>query len=121
MVFDEANFNETAPPCLCSSVLGEQGLFAVLDDGSSGHDADEGVLVIHHGNKILGGGPVDEIVHGGGDPDGYIVLSAGNLCDLMGFGLTHIHITDIAQGPKQVPLRKGARYSPCRLRMGMDE
>ena len=52
------------------SILREEGLLAVLDDGTTGHNADKGILVVHDRDEILGGGPVNEVVHGGCDADG---------------------------------------------------
>ena len=36
------------------SILREEGLLAVLDDGTAGHNADKGILVVHDGDEILG-------------------------------------------------------------------
>ena len=43
--------------------VAEERLLAVLDDGAAGNDADEGILVIHHRNKILVGCPLDQLLH----------------------------------------------------------
>ena len=47
-------------------------------------------------------------MHGGGDPDGDVVLSAGNLHDPAGFGLTHVHVAHVLHGPQQVALCQGS-------------
>ena len=75
--------------------------------GLSGDNADESILVIYYGDKILGGGPFNQVMHGGGDTDGNIVLPAGDLHDPVGFCLAYVHIAHILQGPQQVALRKG--------------
>ncbi len=56
--------------CTAGSILREQALGAILDDGAAGDDADEGVLIVHNGDEILPAGPLHQVVHRGGDPDG---------------------------------------------------
>ena len=74
-------------------------LVAVFHNGASGDDADECILIIHHGNKVLTACPVYKIVHIGGDTDGDIVLTAGDLHDPSCLRLAHIHIAHILQRP----------------------
>ena len=58
-----------APVDIYQLIFGEEPLLAILDDGLAGDDADEGILIGHHGDEILLGCLVDELVHGGGDLD----------------------------------------------------
>ena len=60
---------------------------AVFDDGPAGDDADEGVLVVHHGNEILTGGPVNQLGHAGVDFYGNVVLVVADFHDPVLFGL----------------------------------
>ena len=52
-------FTKNSPPAqgenrfLCSRFFGEQLLLAVFDDATAGNDADEGVFIIHHRDKVL--------------------------------------------------------------------
>src|SRR5699024_5572503 len=84
-----------------SLIFREKLLAAVLHDGASGDDADEGVLVVHHRDKVLGAGPADELVHTRMYPHRHIVLPAGDLHNLPGLRLAHIHVAHILQSPEQ--------------------
>ena len=86
----------------------KQLILAVFDDGFSGDQADEGTVVIDHGNKVLIGCPFDQILHGGGDPYGNIILPPGDFHDPAAFCLPHIHVAHIFHGPEQVALFQGA-------------
>ena len=95
------------------SVFRKQGLLAVFDDGATGYDSDKGILIVHHRYKILGGGPLHQILHGGGDTDRHIVLPVGDFHNPMALCLTQIHLADVFHGPQQVAFRQGAPvFSP---------
>ena len=78
-------------------ILGIQLPLAVFDDGAAGDDADEGVLVIHHGDKILDLGPFHQVVHGGIDGNGKIVPAAADIHDADLFRLFQVQIAQILQ------------------------
>ena len=84
------------------SVFPKQGLLAVFDDGAAGDNTNEGILIVHHRYKILGRGPLHQILHGGGDSDGHIVLSVGDFHNSVALRLTQIHLTDIFHSPQEV-------------------
>ena len=88
------------------SIFGEQSLRAILNDGTSGDDADKSVLVIYNGDKVLMDCPIHQIVHGSGDPDGNVISSPEDLHDPMGFSLPHIHVAKVLDGPEQITFRQ---------------
>ena len=92
--------------CLTVLVFLVKAFVAVLDDRPSGNDANKGILVIHHRHKVLTAGPLDQILHAGGDLYGNIILAAGDLHDPPGLRLPHIHIAHILKRPKQVAFRQ---------------
>ena len=81
------------------AILTEKLVHTELDDGATGDDSDEGILVVYHRDKVLCAGAVYQIFHGGGDPDWDIILSAGNFHDAMDLGLANIHMAHIFQAP----------------------
>ena len=91
-----------------ASDLVEELVVAVFDDGLPGDQTDEGAVVIHHGDEILMGCPLHQILHGSGDAHRQIVLAAGDLHDPPGLRLAHIHCAHILQRPEKVALGEGA-------------
>jgi hypothetical protein len=89
-------------------VLREKLLRAKLNDAASRNDANEGVLVVYHGNKILGTGPIHQIPHGSGDPNRYVVSPPGNFHDPVGFCLANIHVAHIFNGPQKIAFCQSA-------------
>lgn len=89
-------------------IVGEKLFHAIMDDGASGDEADEGILIVHDGDEILTACALDEVVHGCGDADGDIVALAGDLGDAVRFRLAHIHIAHIFHCPEDIALRERA-------------
>lgn len=101
-----------------NSVLRKEVFHTIFDDVTSADNADECVLIIHHGNKILPAGPLDQIVHTGCDTDGNIVFTPGNLHNAARLCLPHIHIAHIFQCPKQVSFCQRATVFPVLIQDG---
>ena len=89
-------------------ILRKQLALAVLNDGTAGDDTDEGILVINHRNKILCAGSGHQVVHGGGHPNGDIILASGYLHDPMGLRLPHVHVAKVLQRPQKISFRQGS-------------
>ena len=89
-------------------VLGKELFGAVLDDGAASDDTDERTHIIHNGDEILTAGTVHQLVHGGGDPDGGMILPPGDLHDLAGLRLTDINVAGVFQTPQQIAFGEGA-------------
>ena len=83
-------------------VFCKEPLATEFDDAAPCNQADEGVLIVHNGDKILVGRTLHQILHRGGNPDRQMVSAAADLHNAVSLRLAHIHIAHILDGPQKI-------------------
>ena len=95
-------------PVMGAVLLGAGLIVAVADDGLPPDDADEHAPVIHHGDKVLVHSCFDQLIHAGGDGDGFIIPLVGESRDGHIFRSLQVQSMELFEPPEDIPFRESA-------------